>query len=112
MRPSLGIFDLEDPVSALYFGQFILGCHSHFASVEQMSKHREARNLCWRLDHIHHDSLLSQSGSPVETWLQNLPSTANAGYVLYSHDVWTQLMIVDYHLAHRSFIPYAHRRPV
>ena len=109
IRPSLGLFDLMDPVSALYFGQFILGCHSQFASVERLSKDRDTRELCWRLDHIHHDALSywkspSKADSFVETWVRDLPSTANAGYVLYGSQ---SRSAKDYHPDYRSFIAYA-----
>ena len=78
-----------DPVSGLYFGQFVLGCHFHFTSVETLSKIRDTRSLCWRLDHdasFSHSYLPTETNTFVETWLRDLPSTAKAGYVLLDHN--------------------------
>jgi hypothetical protein len=63
----LGYSTLMDPVSALYFGQFILGCQFHFDSIEQLSKIGDTRDLCWRLDHVPHDNpSFSQCSLPTE----------------------------------------------
>jgi hypothetical protein len=73
---------LTDPVSALYFGQFILGCSVHFASIEQLSKNRDIRNLCWRLDQVPPFLPPNESDSLIENWLCSLPTAENAEYVV------------------------------
>jgi hypothetical protein len=90
LLPSLGQFDLLDPTSALYFGQFILGLHHHFTSLQEWSKDRRTlRDYCWRLDHVDQPCVLPRpkldvpinNQSLVETWLSGLPVARNKKYV-------------------------------
>ena len=75
------MFDLLDPASALYFGQFILRLQRHFTGVKEGSKDRRTRDFCWRLDHVNDGcpSRTHDDRSPrVERWLRDLGNSEYA----------------------------------
>ncbi|CAA7263267.1 unnamed protein product [Cyclocybe aegerita] len=49
---SLGIFNLLEPVSTLYFAQFILNMSSELQSLSESLQTTTTTQLCWRLDHL------------------------------------------------------------
>jgi len=75
---SLGSYNIVDPMSALYFSQFILGLHPYLASIRGSLEKLEMQNFCWRLDHIGQNDEFQQSDltlhARIEAWLVDLPS--------------------------------------
>ncbi|RDB29891.1 hypothetical protein Hypma_014044 [Hypsizygus marmoreus] len=53
--PSLGVFDLSDPIHALMLSHFVLGLRSHFRDVAEGTRTPHVQPLSWRSDHVVHD---------------------------------------------------------
>ncbi|KAG5636472.1 hypothetical protein H0H81_007890 [Sphagnurus paluster] len=71
LNPSLGVFDLTDPVSMLHLAHFILSLQSHFDEVIEVlsNPNTSIRPLAWRSDHIESDLLFK------EQWDNMIPAT-------------------------------------
>ncbi|KAF7979064.1 hypothetical protein HWV62_43551 [Athelia sp. TMB] len=50
--PSLGLFDLAEPISALLFAQFVLGLRSHVQNIKSATLHPSIKNISWRSDDV------------------------------------------------------------
>ncbi|KAJ3503041.1 hypothetical protein NLJ89_g8612 [Agrocybe chaxingu] len=89
---SLGVFDLLDPVSTLYFSQFILNMSSDFQSLSESLQTATTIQLCWRLDHlcledrsIMHESEASNNGlTRVEQWVLDVALSESSEHPPFS----------------------------
>ena len=73
IHPSVGVFDLLDPASTLYFAQFILCLRPYFSTIRACDDPRT--NFCWRLDHIGYDHPIESSSNDlwrIRSWLRGL----------------------------------------
>jgi hypothetical protein len=66
--PSLGIYDLTDPASALALAQFIFALESHLHAITTSTLSPQIGTLSWRSDHISIDDQISNKGTRGEQW--------------------------------------------
>ena len=68
IHPSVGVFDLLDPASTLYFAQFVLWLQTYLSTIRECDN-LQTRSFCWRLDHVGYDHSIQSSSNP--SWIQS-----------------------------------------